>query len=177
MATTSVIAISLISEAGRTKTLNIDNPKENLNLNEIKNALQPSLNKKFWKDTYGDFYSSVSKAELQTVQKIQLAEGEVTISPSSITETLPTAQRTYTITVTNGNVSMASFKAISQEFTGDARPYFQIPEITNTTDGATIFLILKSNSYVYGINDYWNLNLELLIYGEIITIPFKYTKE
>lgn len=46
--TTSVVQITVFDEQGRLKSFNIDNPKPNLTLNQIQNALQPAFIGRWW---------------------------------------------------------------------------------------------------------------------------------
>ena len=169
--TTTVLAVTLVEENGRAKTFNLDNPRtENLNMNAIKTALQPSLNKGFWLGTYGSPLVAVQSASVNTAIKMQLSQGSITVSPSSldIQYTGTTDPASASVNISNGYVSLATIEYNSNT-PAEVKNVMQNPIISN--NGTTVTVTLTSgpdlpSSYSENVG-----NLRLLIYGEIVNVP------
>ena len=173
---TSVVAIQLLDSAGNKRTYNIDNPKTNLTLGEIKMALEPLMAKGFWlSDTYNP-YISVAQASINEAIKTQLEGGSAIITPSTITSTITGTIQTITVTVSNAIVSLATITDLSSsnEQVTDIESVidFGMPKISSTTEGSTVTFTAKTiASTLNGHIVYGKLNL--VMYGEIVQVPIQ----
>lgn len=95
--TTSVVQITVIDEGGYTKTFNIDEPKDNLSLNTIKNALQPAIDGRWWLGNSGSPITGLKSANYSTSTKVQIEGGEVIITPSELSGRGPSFSNTTDI--------------------------------------------------------------------------------
>lgn len=86
--TTSVVQITVFDEQGRLKSFNIDNPKPNLTLNQIQNALQPAFIGRWWLSSQGNVIVGLEKATYSTSEKIPIGGETVVITPSQFSITL-----------------------------------------------------------------------------------------
>lgn len=168
MATTSVISIQLTDSAGNNQSFAIDNPVSNLTLNQIKSTLQTSLAKAFWKSNKGYPFVEVKDATLQTVEKIKLSDGTVTITPSEINTTVPTTTQTYTVTVSNGYVTMASLSPLNTI----GNFIVSNPTITHGSGQDTITFAVTNNDASATVQSVLG-KLNLMIYGEIHQIDIQ----
>lgn len=82
---TKVVQISVLDDSNRTKTFNIDNPKNDLTFLEVQNALAPAFQGGWWYSSYGDKISKLSKVIMSTAIKVPLERGDFTYSPTSLT--------------------------------------------------------------------------------------------
>ena len=166
---TSVVAIQIMDSAGNKRTYNIDNPKTNLTLGEIKMALEPLMAKGFWlSDTYNP-YMSVAQASINEAIKTQLEGGSAVITPSTISETI-------TVTVSNAIVSLATITNLSStnETVTDIESVidFGMPKISSTTEGSTITFTAKTTTNTLNGHTVYG-NLSLVLYGEIVQVPIE----
>jgi len=173
---TSVVAIQILDSAGNKRTYNIDNPKTNLTLGEIKMALEPLMAKGFWlSDTYNP-YMSVAQASINEAIKTQLEGGSAVITPSTITSTITGTIQTITVTVSNAIVSLATITDLSStnESVTDVESVidFGMPKISSTAEGSTVTFTAKTTtSTLNGHKVYGKLNL--VMYGEIVQVPIE----
>lgn len=83
MTETNVVQITLLDAAGYARTINIDYPRNNLTLNEIRNVFQiPIANR--WLMGKNDVVVEVQKAQYSQSIKTAIGGGEVTATPSSL---------------------------------------------------------------------------------------------
>ena len=109
---TKVAQVTLKSENDRSRNVNIDRPKDNLTLNQIKAAFAPAINGGWLLDNYGDTITSVAEAKYNQVIKTQINGESVTISPSSLsvsTSIMSKLPATGTLTVTGGEPTSFNF--------------------------------------------------------------------
>lgn len=81
--TTSVVQVTVTDSGGYSKSFNLEYPKQNLTLNQIKAAFQPAIDGGWWLGSKGDPIVAVSKATYSTSTKIEIAAGEVSVTPAS----------------------------------------------------------------------------------------------
>lgn len=80
---TNVVQVTLLDSAGYVRSLNLDNPKNNLTLNEIKDAFQiPIVNG--WLMGKNGPVIEVQKANYSQSIKTPINGGEVAVTPSSL---------------------------------------------------------------------------------------------
>lgn len=168
MATTSVISIQFTDSAGNNQSFAIDNPVSNLTLNQIKSTMQTSLAKSFWLSNKGYPFVEVKEATLQTVEKIKLSDGTVTISPNAINAVVPQASQTFTVTVSNGYVTMASLSPLN--VIGSF--IVSNPTITHGSGQDTITFTATNNDTSASIQSIMG-KLNLMIYGEIYQVDIQ----
>lgn len=82
--TTSVIQIQVIDEDGKTKTYNLDNPKENLTLDNIRTAFSSAINGRWLLGNSGIPIINVKSANYSIATKTYLDGSEVTVAPNVI---------------------------------------------------------------------------------------------
>lgn len=107
---TKVAQVTLKDAEERNRTINIDNPKDNLSLNQIKAAFQPAIAGGWLLSSSGSAITEVVEAKYNQVIKTQINGVPVTVSPSSLTFNIlastAVGQYSYeTLTVTNGTIA------------------------------------------------------------------------
>ncbi len=105
--TTSVVQVTVNDESGKTKTFNIDNPKQNLSLNEIRQALEPAFNGRWWLGNGGAVITTLKSANYSIAEKIPIAGSDIviTVTPNEIT--LGNSASNVTVTVEGSPVTGA----------------------------------------------------------------------
>lgn len=114
--TTSVVQIFFTDESGRSKSFNIDNPRENLTLNQIRQAFQSAINGRWWYGNNGTVISALKSANYSQSVKIPI-EGQdvvIEITPSTI-EFQPTSS---TAEAVNDTVTVSGSEVIGAYVTG-----------------------------------------------------------
>lgn len=174
---TSVVAIQLMDSAGNKRTYSIDNPKSDISLGQIKMALEPIMAKGFWLSDTNNLYTQVAQANTQEVIKTQLEGGSATISPSKIEDSITGTIKSYTVTVSNAIVSLATITDLASTNESVSRIEdvidFSLPTITTTVEGSTIVFSAKTLQNTLNGHTVTG-NLSLVIYGEIIKVPFEF---
>lgn len=134
--TTSVVQISVTEESGKTKTFNLDNPKENLSLNEIRQKLQPAFEGRWWLGNDGTAITTLKSANYSQSVKIPI-EGQdavIEVTPSivefsptstSITEVQETVQVTGSELV---GAYITGFEATTSEYLA-AQAYAELNQV------------------------------------------------
>lgn len=115
---TKVAQVTLKSENNRSKTVNIDRPKDNLTLNQIKTAFQPAISGGWLLDNYGDRIVEVSEAKYNQVIKTSINGEPVIVSPASVTFDIGTDTTIghyveTTVTATNATIFAAAIDDVS----------------------------------------------------------------
>lgn len=111
--TTSVVQVTVTDSGGYSKSFNLEYPKQNLTLNQIKAAFQPAIDGGWWLGSKGDPIVAVSKATYSTSTKIEIAGGEITFTPSTLNMDAPTTQ--YSTTTGNVTVEGGAIQTVSIE--------------------------------------------------------------
>lgn len=81
---TKVIQVTVIDEDGKSKSFNLDNPKQNLTFNQIRQALQPAIQGRWWINTTGSPVIGLKSANYTETTKTYVDGGEVSVTPSSL---------------------------------------------------------------------------------------------
>lgn len=111
---TKVAQVTLRDQDDRNRTISIDNPKDDLSLNQIKAAFAPAINGGWLLASNGSPITEVVEAKYNQVIKTQINGLPVTVSPSSfnVEVTSSTAVGSSvvagTLTVTNGVITGVS---------------------------------------------------------------------
>lgn len=100
---TSVVQITVLDEQNYTRTFNIDNPVENLTLNQINQALTPAFLGRWWISSRGNVITRLESATYATSSKTAIGGEVISITPSEINTTNETA----TVTVDGGTIQGA----------------------------------------------------------------------
>lgn len=110
--TTTVAQITCKDESGRTKSFNLDYPKENLTLNQIKAAFAEAFQGRWLLNPAN--YSpliAVDSATYATSTRTEIRGETVEITPSALSIQNPSSQgtsKTGTVTVTGGTIKSVS---------------------------------------------------------------------
>lgn len=163
--TSNVVQITVTDEGGYTKSFNIDEPKDNLSLIQIKNALAPAFSGRWWLGKYNSPITSLKSAQYTQTIKTQIAGEEVTVTPASLNPTVSNSERNISqnFTITGGSPSMVQFVVPSSN-TGN----FQNTNVSFTEDTVSL-----STRYAAApaISHTINCTLKILINGNVIDIP------
>lgn len=83
---TSTVQIILSDSAGGRTTFNLDNPKQNLTMQQIRAALSEAILSGCWYSAAGALFTGVLKATMTESKKIELdnSEAEIYITPAEI---------------------------------------------------------------------------------------------
>lgn len=171
---TKVAQITLKSESDRSKTISIDNPKDNLSLNQIKNAFQPAINGGWLIDNYGDTIVEVSEAKYNQVIKTQINGEPVVVAPNSLTVNI------YSSTPIGGNalktltISGASASGISFNNNVNEGKFAVNALINSTGSSITIYFNRLSNT---AASENFNATVYFKGTSETVTIPVSVTQE
>lgn len=104
---TKVAQVTLKDSSERNVTINIDNPKDNLSLNQIKAAFAPAISGGWLLANNGSQITEVVEAKYSQVIKTQINGLPVTVSPASLDITISTdtaigSSVTQSVNVSNG---------------------------------------------------------------------------
>lgn len=83
----SVVQITLVDAGGNKQSFNIDNPKDDITMSQIKTALAPAIASGFWYSKNSEAFTAVNSATVTESKKIKLdnSDVEIEITPASIT--------------------------------------------------------------------------------------------
>lgn len=131
--TTSVVQVTVFDIGGYTKTYNLDNPKPNLTLNQIKNAFKIAIDGGWLLGNNLDPVIEVRSANYSEAIKTSIDGAEIEVTPASAEIT--TSSVNFTITggsVTSTNIADSNVTAnpTSSSF------YWKSPEISD--DGSIV---------------------------------------
>ena len=169
---TKVAQVTLKSQMDRSKTVNIDRPKDDLTLNQIKTAFAPAIQGGWLLDNYGDTIVSVAEAKYNQVIKTSINGEPVVVSPSTFDLEVSSAGMigasvTQDLTITGGAVISTN---IEQSNTSQL-----LLSATILNDGAKITVTAtKKNQTVTAAS---GLTLRLYFEGSTtpVTVPFNVT--
>lgn len=104
---TTVAQVTLKDSSERNITISIDNPKDDLSLNQIKAAFAPAISGGWLLANNGSAITEVVEAKYSQVIKTQINGLPVTVSPSSLSITVDTdtaigSAVTQSVNVSNG---------------------------------------------------------------------------
>lgn len=176
--TTSVVQITVVDEGGYTKTFNIDEPKENLSLNTIKNALQPAIAGRWWLGNSGAPITGLKSAAYSTSTKVQIEGGEVIITPSELSGRGPSFNNTtdvvtFTFSIEGGvpqNYMVNTSRMInSSSFYNDLTYNSETNQITWTLNN------LQPSSEPYSRQITGSGAVYITIMNQTIEIPIRWT--
>lgn len=105
---TKVAQVTLKDQDDRNRTINIDNPKDDLSLNQIKAAFAPAINGGWLLASNGSPITEVVEAKYNQVIKTQINGLPVTVFPSSLSLTIGA-----NIKSTSGSVTISNGIAVS----------------------------------------------------------------
>lgn len=99
---TSRIQIEMLDQNNHTQTFNIDYPKDNMTLGNIRVDLNDAIATNSWCSSYAVPFQKVNKATLVETEKTQLSnDGEgISVTPSEVTLTTTTNITNQDFTVT-----------------------------------------------------------------------------
>lgn len=103
---TSVVQVTLLDAAGYAKSLNLDNPKSGLTLNQIREAFQSAIAGR-WLYGRSDIVVEVQKATYSQSIKTPIGGGEAVITPNSANITDGTTNP-FTFSVEGGTPTAAN---------------------------------------------------------------------
>lgn len=105
---TKVAQVTLKDSSERNTTINIDNPKDDLSLNQIKAAFAPAINGGWLLANNGSQITEVVEAKYNQVIKTQINGLPVTVSPASINTTMSSTDTTKATAVNISNGTAVS---------------------------------------------------------------------
>lgn len=136
--TNSVVQIVVSDESGRNKTFNIDNPKSELTLGQINNALMPAFSGRWWLGNTGAVINKLVSANYSTSTKIQIGGQIVSLTPATAEANNPgiNYERAVVLTfnVDGGDIQSANFDPKNDQHVKG------IVNFTNNTVTLRIFL-------------------------------------
>lgn len=163
--TSNVLQITVTDEGGYTKSFNIDNPVENISLNQIKTALQPAFSGRWWLGKYNSSITELKAATYTQTIKTQIAGETVSVTPASFTTDISASQSTFSqnFTVAGGTPAMAQF----------ILPDSNKTDFTNTSVNITNDIVQLSTYYsaTPAIEHTINATLKILVSGVIFDVP------
>lgn len=171
---TKVAQVTLKDSSERNTTINIDNPKDDLSLNQIKAAFAPAINGGWLLANNGSQITEVVEAKYNQVIKTQINGLPVTISPSSLSAEITTdtaigsSVTVGTLTVNNGVLTGVSCPTIT-----GARFVIRAVNYNNTMTSVDIVATRLKNTA-----DTFSGNLKVFIAGSDtpITVPISVTQ-
>ena len=155
----------MLDSAGYARSLNIDNPKSNLTLNQIKDAFQvPIANG--WLMGKNGVIVEVQKAQYSQSIKIPIAGGEISVTPSSLTIENGSS---WSVTVSGANPTSAIIVDSNvTESSGSANFYWITPEI----DGQTVTITAYNNASSTGQHTFTGTaTLQIWFGADKINVP------
>lgn len=101
----SVVQITLVDAIGNRQSFNIDNPKSNISMSQIKAALAPAISSGFWYSKSAEQFVAINSATVTESKKIKLDNSDVVIevTPASLTLNNETSPK-GTVTVEGATV-------------------------------------------------------------------------
>lgn len=102
----SVVQITLVDAIGNRQSFNIDNPKSNISMNQIKAALSPAILSGYWYSKSAEQFVAVNSATVTESKKIKLDNSDVVIevTPASLNFDASQATPSGTVTVEGATV-------------------------------------------------------------------------
>lgn len=162
---TTVVQVTVTEEGGYSKTFNLDNPKTNLTLNQIRNAFQPAITGGWLLGNNDKPIIAVERASyLEAIKTLILGE-EIIITPSSLSIDPPNniyGTNTGDITVTGGTIQSVSVVKTSGVGTPD---YFDVS--VSFTDSVATVTVRSVNENASGFTG----TVILVISGKVYEIP------
>lgn len=166
--TTSVVQVTVFDSGGYTKTYNLDNPKPNLTLNQIKNAFKIAIDGGWLLGNNFDPVIEVRSANYSEATKTSIDGAEVVVTPSTLNYDGNTQK---SVTVTGGFVT--STNLINLEYIASVSGstfVFTAPVISD--DGSVVTLNSRvSISSGNECNFKGTATLELFIGTNKISVP------
>lgn len=146
---TTVVQVTVLDTNGYSKTYNLDDPINNLTLNQIKEAFQPAIDGG-WLYPRGTYpIASVKQANYSQAIKTSIDGETITIAPTSISFNFSTAsdggsQGSETVVVSGANPTAASVvDIISTTGSFDSLSYFAV---TITDNNIVVNLMKKQGT-------------------------------
>ena len=171
--TTKIVQITLIDAGGFKKTLNIDNPRNDIAVAMIKNVLTPIISKGFWLGSSGAPVVGVGEIYLQTTDKTKLDPGEVSYLPT----TLSTHNSNVNLYVdVNSPVTLAQFEMVEDGSAFNGLSYRGVTISPSPNEGDTRITINQfSFNALSPVDGFEFGKLKFLVYDTIYEVPVTYS--
>lgn len=176
--TSSVVQVTMQDSSGNKQNFNIDNPKNDLTMAEIRTALTPIVNSGNWYSSYGNQFTAVQSATLTQSTKIKLSDSGVvvTITPSSAT--VPTTGKQYpsasTATFTVEGAPIQSAYLATPTVATEGKIMVLAPEINELQNSVTVKACQTNASISQNLSE--TVNLTIIVNNRQYNVPVTFTR-
>lgn len=161
----NVVQVTMTDAGGNKQSFNIDNPKDNLTLAQIRTALNAAISSGYWYSNKSEPFTAVNSATITQTKKIKLDNSsvEITLTPATIN----TTNSTESILVEGSAVRGAYFTDLP---TGEENDYWAT--VSPDTSGYTVEIFTSNETR----SEDTNLTLMIITIDRTISMPVTFAK-